>query len=182
MVIRTYLHRIIRTGFLLSAGLVVAAAAGQFARGEEMPTKRPIEQPLMKKFTKKAKRNRIIVQTNKEVYAPGESVVFTIINKSKQTVFLRNSAPWQVVNFRAAAVFTPIAVQAIVPLYPGQEKSWVWQQNGNQAKPILPENYQIVFPRLGAASPPFSITSALRPPFVPLPLDPPFKMPQIFPG
>jgi len=62
----------------------------------------------------------------KEKFKAGEDVCFELINDSKETFYLPSSAPWVVFeNETEKIVYSPIALQRIEKLKPGEKKSWL---------------------------------------------------------
>ncbi len=65
----------------------------------------------------------------KEKFKVGEKVCFKLVNNSKETIYLPSSAPWVVFEDETEKiVYSPIALQRIEEIKPGQEKSWCWKQ------------------------------------------------------
>jgi hypothetical protein len=70
-------------------------------------------------------------------YRPGMAVKFRVKNIGLNEITLSNSAPWKIQAGDSKVVFSPVALQVIVPLAPGEGKEWSWEQkdnNGNQVK------------------------------------------------
>ncbi len=65
----------------------------------------------------------------KEKFKAGEDVCFELINNSKETFYLPSSAPWVVFEDETEKIiYSPIALQRIEKLKPGEKKSWCWKQ------------------------------------------------------
>jgi len=70
-------------------------------------------------------------------YRPGMAVKLRVKNIGVNEISLPNSAPWEIQTGDGKLVFTPVALQLIVPLASGESKEWSWDQkdnNGNQVK------------------------------------------------
>ncbi len=70
-------------------------------------------------------------------YRPGMPVQIRVKNIGHREITLPNSAPWKINTFGGEAVFTPVSLQVVVSLAPGETKEWSWEQkdnNGNQVK------------------------------------------------
>ncbi|HEY9206245.1 MAG TPA: hypothetical protein VIO58_10030 [Candidatus Methanoperedens sp.] len=81
--------------------------------------------------------------TDKSAYNQGELVTFTITNDGTETIDLPNSAPWRVENAKTVErVFTPIALDVITPLDPGQSMSWTWDQSNDEGKQVPAGTYR----------------------------------------
>ncbi len=65
----------------------------------------------------------------KEKFKVGEDVCFEIINNNSSTYYLPSSAPWAVFSTDTnSIIYSPIAMQKIEKLKPGQRKEWCWKQ------------------------------------------------------
>lgn len=74
-------------------------------------------------------------QTNN--YRPGMTVKLRMKNIGLSEITPSNSAPWKIQTSDDKVVFSPVALQVIIPLAPGESKGWTWDQkdnNGNQVK------------------------------------------------
>lgn len=70
-------------------------------------------------------------------YRPGMTVKFRVKNIGLNEITLPNSAPWEIQTGGGKVVFSPVALQVIVPLASGESEEWSWDQrddNGNQVK------------------------------------------------
>jgi len=89
----------------------------------------------------------VTVYLKKDVVAKGENLVFGIINKGDSTIMLRNSAPWYIEREEGGKwkkIFSPVALQVIVPLGYNESREWTWNQNIDKDKAAEPGNYRVV--------------------------------------
>lgn len=92
---------------------------------------------------------RLSAYISKDLYYPGESVVFGLKNNSDKTYLLRDSAPWYVLRVKDnKVIYAPLALQAIFPLKPDEQKEWKWHQEARTGETIEAGEYQIVFSHL----------------------------------
>ncbi len=65
----------------------------------------------------------------KEKFKAGEKVCFELINESHNIYYLPSSAPWAVFDAETEKIiYSPIALQRIEKLKPGEKKEWCWEQ------------------------------------------------------
>jgi len=58
----------------------------------------------------------------------GENVTVVFKNIFNFTVYLPNTAPWEIADPYGNMVYKPLAYQVITPIAPGQNISWTWNQ------------------------------------------------------
>ena len=81
-----------------------------------------------------------------------EPVTFSLRNDSDQTIMLNNSAPWHIEQLPGnRVVFSPAALDIIVPLAPGQSTEWVWDQRDDSGSQVSLGRYRVVFHQLGVS-------------------------------
>ena len=65
----------------------------------------------------------------KEKFKAGEKVCFELINESHNIYYLPSSAPWAIFDAETEKIiYSPIALQRIEKLKPGEKKEWCWEQ------------------------------------------------------
>lgn len=70
------------------------------------------------------------LEVERDVLKRGEPVAFRLVNNCAEAVALPSSAPWAVRDSAGAAVFSPVGLQVIVSVEPGDHMEWVWNQRG----------------------------------------------------
>jgi hypothetical protein len=78
----------------------------------------------------------IVFRSDKEVYEMGEPVVLRLVNHCRFSVVLPNSAPWLITDSNGDVVFSPIVLQVITLVGPGEAKEWIWNQMNNKGEPV----------------------------------------------
>lgn len=81
-------------------------------------------------------------QTNN--YRPGMVVKFRVKSIGLKEITLPNSAPWKIQTGDGKAVFSPVALQVIVPLAPDATKEWSWDQKDNNDTQVKEGAYILV--------------------------------------
>lgn len=123
------------------SGIVTDYSSGELLKGEEVSVytsqQLPLEYhpPLGQKIT------------NKFEYAEGEVVTFWIENICNETINLMNGAPWRIqkkTNGGWKNVFVPMGIQVIIPIVPGENMSWSWDQRGQYANYTGSGTYRVV--------------------------------------
>ena len=99
--------------------------------------------PLMAPHTGQPPTLPVRFTTDKDIYAQGEQVIFTLINNGTDVIDLPNSAPWWVENATTGErIFSPIAAQVITQVDPGKSESWMWDQNDSETRQVQPGTYR----------------------------------------
>jgi hypothetical protein len=83
-------------------------------------------------------------------YKVGQNATFSLINQSRRPVTLNNSAPWTIVDSANQTVFSPVALQSVTELAPGQSRNWAWDQKNASGNQVPAGQYRIVFPDFGS--------------------------------
>jgi len=86
----------------------------------------------------------ILFRTSKDVYEGSEPIVIRLANNCGFDIVLSNSAPWFVIDSNGRVVFSPIALQVITTLKPGEAREWVWDQRDNEGKQVPAGTYIIM--------------------------------------
>jgi len=78
-----------------------------------------------------------------EKFAPFDvNITFTFKNKFNYTVYLPNSAPWEVLDSKGSLVYSPSAEEVIIPVKPSENCSWTWNQVfANESQLTMPGRY-----------------------------------------
>ena len=90
---------------------------------------------------------KLSISTNKFEYAEEEVVTFWIENICNETVNLMNGAPWRIQEKTDGDwenVFVPMGIQVIIPIAPGENKSWSWSQRGQYGNYTGSEMYRVM--------------------------------------
>ena len=77
-------------------------------------------------------------------YRPGMLVQFRIKNIGVKEISLPNSAPWQIQTVDGKMMFSPVALQVIASLAPGETKEWNWEQKDNHGNQVKEGTYLVV--------------------------------------
>jgi hypothetical protein len=85
----------------------------------------------------------IVFRSNKNVYERSELVVLQLVNNCVFNIVLPNSAPWLIIDSSGEIVFSPIAIQVITILKPGEVKEWAWGQKDSRGEPVPPGVYTV---------------------------------------
>jgi hypothetical protein len=85
----------------------------------------------------------IVFRSNKDVYERSELVVLQLVNNCVFNIVLPNSAPWLIIDSSGEIVFSPIAIQVITILKPGEVKEWAWEQKDSRGEPVPPGVYTV---------------------------------------
>lgn len=90
---------------------------------------------------KDSKVSCAIFKTNKDVYKMSENIILILINNCNYSLILPNSAPWITVDVDGRIVNSPIALQVITYVEPGEERRWIWNQRDNEGAQVLAGRY-----------------------------------------
>jgi len=112
---------------------------------------RPLTKDFLLLFTPKHKPIQARIYTDKKIYRTGEPVKIIFENIGEETIHLPNSAPWVILNSQMKPVFTPIALQVVTPVDPGDKLEWVWNQKDNRGLQVPPGRYMVAL-RVGACA------------------------------
>ena len=82
--------------------------------------------------------------TGEQHYKPGMTVRFRFKNTGDKEITLNNPAPWKMQSREGEIVFEPLAIQAIVPLAPGEAKEWTWNQRDKDDLQVSEGGYMVV--------------------------------------
>ena len=85
----------------------------------------------------------IVFKALKDEYKISEPVTFRLINNCDENLILPNSAPWTIKNSEGETVFTPISLQVVTKVKPGDFKEWSWNQKDNHGENVKPGTYYI---------------------------------------
>lgn len=85
----------------------------------------------------------IIFKTNKEIYKISERVFLVLMNNCDYVLVLPNSAPWMIIDEGGEIVFSPIALQVITEVKPGNERKWTWNQRDNDGNQVSAGTYYV---------------------------------------
>ena len=107
---------------------------------------RPFRDDFIFSFNASVKPSNLQLSTDRHVYAEGEPVAFWLRNGGGETVTLRNSAPWMIVSAKhgLSVVYTPVALQAVRQVAPGETVSWTWNQRNNAGGQVPPGLYAVI--------------------------------------
>lgn len=86
----------------------------------------------------------VIFKPLKEVFISSEPVVFRVINNCEQSIILPNSAPWKIYDSKMREIFTPVSLQVIIEIKPGEYREWAWDQRDNSGGRVAPDVYYIL--------------------------------------
>lgn len=81
----------------------------------------------------------LTVTTNKMHYAPGESVIISATNTGDETINLRHSPGIEILNSADVIVWPSIVLWVLVPVSPGQTKTWTWDQKDGYTGQQVPD-------------------------------------------
>ena len=82
--------------------------------------------------------------TGEHHYKPGMIVRFRLKSISDTEIILNNSAPWKIESREGETVFEPVALQAILPLAPGEAKEWTWNQKDKDDRQVSEGGFTVV--------------------------------------
>lgn len=82
--------------------------------------------------------------TGEQHYKPGMTVRFNFKNTGNTEIILNNAAPWKIQSREGDIVFTPIALQTIVQLAPGEDREWTWNQKDKNNRQVTEGGYMII--------------------------------------
>ncbi|OQA04184.1 MAG: hypothetical protein BWY68_00468 [bacterium ADurb.Bin400] len=91
-------------------------------------------------------------QTGIEVYLITKNptatgpVMFGLRNSTNMVVNLPTSAPWRIIDANNHPISTPITVQAVTAIEPGEKKEWFWDLRGDSNSLVGPGRYYVDFP------------------------------------
>lgn len=80
------------------------------------------------------------LKTNKSAYQPGETVTIVFKNNSVKQFEPANNWP-TITNAAGEVVYSPVTIQILVAVGPGQSKSWEWNQVDNDNATVPPGQY-----------------------------------------
>ncbi|MEM3539335.1 MAG: hypothetical protein QXM29_06185 [Nitrososphaerales archaeon] len=86
----------------------------------------------------------IVFKTDKDVYKISEPVILVLENNCDFVLLLPNSAPWKIFDSGLKEVFTPITLQVISEVRPGNIRIWLWDQKNYNGMEVSPGIYYIV--------------------------------------
>jgi hypothetical protein len=86
---------------------------------------------------------RTVFGAVKDVFERSESVVFRLVNNCGFNVVLPNSAPWLVVDAGGNVVFSPVALQVITTVKPGEVREWTWDQRSSEGEVVPAGTYAV---------------------------------------
>jgi predicted secreted protein len=118
---------------------------------------------LARVIAKPAKPEEAIeVNTSRKVYFPDEpEIVFWIKNNTDAEISLPSSAPWEIIRADGTPVYSPMALQVITVLAPGESREWTWDRRDSEGKPVPPGKYLVVVRTSeGEFTAPFGIMSS----------------------
>ncbi len=102
--------------------------------------------------------------TNKPQYSIGEIVTVGFQNTGPTTITLYSSAPWVILDALGSVVYSPIALQYLVPVLPGQIQVWYWNQIGSSGLQVSSGTYTfLIGTSIGSFTATFSIGLAPAP-------------------
>ncbi len=107
---------------------------------------RQFEEDFIFIFNASISPSNLQFSTDKPVYAEGEPVTFWLYNAGEESVTLRNSAPWMIVSAKhgMSIVYTPVALQVVREVAPGETVSWTWNQKNNGGEQVEPSLYAVI--------------------------------------
>ncbi|MEM2189024.1 MAG: hypothetical protein QXI11_07905 [Thermoproteota archaeon] len=82
-----------------------------------------------------------IFKTDKDVYKKSEIITLTLKNNCNYSLMLSNSAPWLITDADNKIVYSPIALQVITNVRPGDELKWTWDQRDAEGGRVPPGKY-----------------------------------------
>ena len=85
----------------------------------------------------------VVFRSNKDVYKRSEPIILQLANNCDFDIVLSNSAPWFIINSSGGIVFSPIALQVVTIIKPGDVKGWVWDQKDNEGIFVPPGTYTV---------------------------------------
>jgi hypothetical protein len=74
----------------------------------------------------------------------GNTVIIKLRNSGNVAVELKNAAPFIIKDEEGVDIFTPIAIQVITVVQPGETITWKWDQKDNQGNQVVPGEYKVV--------------------------------------
>jgi len=107
---------------------------------------RPFTEDFVFSFNASIISSDLILSTDKHVYVEGDIVEFWLRNVGEESVMLRNSAPWMIVSVKhgVSVVYTPVALQVMREVAPGETVSWTWDQRNNAGDQVEPGLYAVI--------------------------------------
>lgn len=85
----------------------------------------------------------IELRPDRQRYVVNEKICFELVNRSRETVRLSSPQPWRVLDEKGKIIYSPIAAQVIVDLYPLNTKRWCWDQTDMDGGLVPPGVYSI---------------------------------------
>lgn len=83
----------------------------------------------------------IFFKIDKDVYKKSEIITLTLENNCDYSLILPNSAPWLITDADNKIVYSPIALQVITDVRPGDRLKWTWDQRDTEGKQVPPGKY-----------------------------------------
>jgi plastocyanin len=94
----------------------------------------------------------IVFSTTNDAYRVSEPVELVLVNNCESPITLPNSAPWKIVGPDGRVVFTPVSLQVLVEVKPGERMRWVWDQRDAEGREVPAGRYNIVIEILDKGS------------------------------
>lgn len=91
--------------------------------------------------TKSPDTSCISFKSSKDAYMISEEVVLVFENNCDYTLVLPNPAPWLITNVDGEIIYSPIVIQVIKEVRPGELITWVWDQRDNMGGQVSTGTY-----------------------------------------
>jgi len=85
----------------------------------------------------------VALEVERDVFKRGEPVAFRLVNNCAEAVALPSTAPWAVRDSAGTVVFSPVGLQVIISIEPGDHREWAWDQRDFGREPVEPGMYHI---------------------------------------
>ncbi len=102
---------------------------------------RPLTKDLVIRIEPSELGKDIIFKTDKKVYSPGEPIKIMLYNNMESSIYLPNSAPWGIKDAAGFTIYSPISLQVVTEVKPGEVKVWIWDQRDNMGNYVGPGIY-----------------------------------------